>query len=514
MTTEGPVSTDPEYVRGLESEVVRLKQEIANRDAVILSLQETVKELTRRTKMNSANSSKPPSSDGYNKPKPKSLREKTGRKPGGQPGHKGSGIKLPHPPDEVIEHLPVRCTGCPNLTKCASGGVFSCAESRFVIEAVVSTKVVQHCRMDATCPLAYTGDDMSGSMPEDLSAHIQYGDSFTVIVGLLDTFGAVSDERNSQIVRSLFGVTLSPGTVVNMTARCAEKVSETMEKVSEEIGKEKVNHRDETGVYVDGKLHWVHTASTENYTRQTISPKRGKEGIESNGDVRNYKGVMVHDCFGPYWDYTEAQHAVCCAHLLRELNAIEESEPGRKWPGRFKVLLLDMKSAKEAAIAEGKVALDPKRLKSFERRYSRILRDAEKECPKPQIHRGKNGALYIKRGKELSLLFRLQHYRDAVCMYVKDLDVPFDNNLAERDLRNLKGKTKISGGFRSLEHAQYYLDVMSFLSTARKHGISMFEALTAAFNGMADIVLGHRFSEGFGTPSREGVLNSYSERCI
>ncbi len=508
MTSGRPISTDPEYVRGLESEVERLNQVIAGKDAVILSLQEKVKELTRRTNMNSSNSSKPPSSDGYRKPNPRSLRRKTGRRPGGQPGHEGHGIRLPHAPDETIDHLPMKCTDCPNLKDCASGSVFSCAESRYVIDAVMLTKVTEHRRMDADCPLAGSEADLSGSLPGNLTAHIQYGDSFTVVAGLLDTFGAVSDDRISQLLRSFFGVTLSPGTVVNMTARCADKVSETLEGISGKIAETKVNHRDETGLRVNGKLQWVHTASTDGHTRQIIGPKRGKEGIESNGEIRNFKGVIVHDCWESYWNYENSKHATCGAHLLRELNGIEEMEPGHRWPTRFKELLLEMKSAKEKAISEGKVALEPERLKSFHRRYSLAITAAKKECPPIQIRKGKNGALYLKRGRELSLVYRLESHRDAVCLFIEDFDVPFDNNLAERDLRNIKTKAKVSGGFRSNKGAQDYLDVMSYLSTARKHGIGMFDAMTAAFEGNPDIVLRRQSTEMLRAPSQEGVLNS------
>ena len=181
------------------------------------------------------------------------------------------------------------------------------------------------------------------------------------------------------------------------------------------------------------------------------------------------------------------EHATCGAHLLRELNGIEQMEPDHTWPGMFKELLLDMKSAKERAIAEGKTNLEPERLKEFEDRYDRIIQKAEVECPPARIVQGKRGR-YIKRGKEGSLIFRLKEYRTEVTRFVYEADVPFDNNLAERDIRIMKPKLKVSGCFRSEEGAIAYLDMMSYIGTAKKHEISAFDAMIAVFEGKGYIV--------------------------
>lgn len=289
--------------------------------------------------MNSSNSSKPPSTDGFNKPKPKSLRVKTGRRAGGQTGHQGHNIELPHEPDEVIDHLPPKCAGCPNLVDCASGGVFRCGESRYVIDAVMTTRVTEHRRMVADCPLAAakqgssSEEPASGSFPEDLTAHIQYGDSFVVVAGLLNTFGAVSDIRTSRLLRSFFDVTISPGTVVSMTSRCAGKVSDVLGSIRERLLESKVNNADETGMPVNGRICWNHIVCNPGYTLQTLSRKRGTEGMDESGILQNYDGTLVHDCWPSYWKYDSMRHAVCNAHILRELNGIEEQEPGHTWPG-------------------------------------------------------------------------------------------------------------------------------------------------------------------------------------
>ncbi len=366
---------------------------IEEKDKIIASLMELRKEANRKLNMNSTNSSKPPSSDGYRKPHPTSLRQRTGRRPGGQPGHTGHNIHLPHSPDEVIDYLPDRCMLCPRLTECSSKSVFSCADSRYVVDAVMLTKVTEHRRMVAECPDPDAGTEgpTSGSLPESLRSHIQYGDSFTAIAGLLDTFGAVSDSRISQLLRSFFNVSLSPGTVVNMTSRCAELLAPTLKEIRRRIAASKVNHVDETSARVDGKLWWDHVTSTPEYTIQTICTKRGTDGVEANGILKDFEGVLVHDCWQTYWKYDGAEHAVCCAHLLRELNGIEELEPGHLWPGQFKRLLLDMKAAKERAIAKGKTALGERQLRRYSRRYDDIIDLALEESPKLRIVEGKNG---------------------------------------------------------------------------------------------------------------------------
>ena len=187
--------------------------------ATISELQETIKELRRQLDQNSQNSSKPPSSDGYNKPSPKSQREKTGRKPGGQKGHRGSNMSIPHAPDKVIKHLPEKCKTCPRLTQCLQDDkIFTCAEKRYTVDAVVTTKVTEHQSIKAeSCPCGERPEN--GLFPEDVKAYVQYGDSVSVLVGLLSTYGAMSAMRIHVLIGSLLGVKLSTGTVTSMVSR-------------------------------------------------------------------------------------------------------------------------------------------------------------------------------------------------------------------------------------------------------------------------------------------------------
>ena len=456
----------------------------------IEELQETIKELRRQLNQNSKNSSKPPSSDGFKKPKPNSLRTPSGKKPGGQKGHKGSHMSIPHEPDEIKQHLPEKCQTCKRLTRClADGSVFECCEKRYTVDAVVKTVVTEHQSLKVCkCPCGEKCD--AGAFPEDIKAYVQYGESVTVLVGLMHTYGAVSAMRSHVLIGSLLGVSLSTGTIISMVRKCASKVGPTMGKIQTLLSGSDVGHFDETGADINGKLHWVHNSSTAEYTYQSIHKKRGKAGMEDNGVLPRFHGVAVHDRFSPYWHYDGIRHAICNIHIMRDLVGVAENNPGHKWPVEFGKLLMDMKKHRENIIAEGGDHFDDYDLSKYSWMYDYIMRMADTECPPPipdpQCKKKKGRQ---KKGKERSLIEALQNLKESVCLFIHDFKVPFGNNQAEQDVRNIKTRLRIAGCFRTENGAQNYLDVMSYLSTGRKHGISAFDALTAAFSGNADIVL-------------------------
>ena len=454
----------------------------------IKELQETIKELQRQLNQNSQNSSKPPSSDGFNKPRPQSLRQRSGKKQGGQKGHPGAHMSIPHDPDEYHKHLPKKCLSCPHLNECVMNGkVFTCGEKRYEVNAVITTKVTEHQSIRVgSCPC--TGEALSGEFPEGIKAYVQYGDSVSVLAGLLSTYGAVSTMRIHVLLGSLLGVSLSTGTITSMVSKCAQRVGSTLETIKTMLIGTKVANFDETGTDVNGKTIWVHNSSTPELTYQTINAKRGQVGMEDNGVLTEFRGVAVHDCWSPYWKYGGITHAVCNAHLLRELTGVEQYSPDHKWASEFKAFLRSMKKARDKAAAKGKTELSYYYLHKFDAEYGRLMKLADEECPlpsdPPQKKKGRK-----KKGKERSLIERLMALKASVCLFVRDFAVPFDNNQAERDVRNVKTKTKVSGCFRTESGAQNYLDIMSYISTGKKHGVSAYEALTAAFAGNAEIVL-------------------------
>lgn len=456
-----------EELSATHKELSAARAEIAAKDKLIADL------LEKKNK-NSRNSSKPPMSDGLNKPnRDRSLRESSGKKPGGQDGHNGSCLSVLHDPDEVKKHMPKGCTGCPNYAHC-----IRCAQTkeiRYVVDAVVETNVTAHEVVCVECPLEK--ETKCGEFPENIRSYVQYGVNLNSLVVALNTIGAVSVNRIHEILGNVFSIPIATGTISNMVMRVAEKVSKTVEKIGASIAKSGVAHFDETGTRVDGKTKWVHTASTPKYTYLYFGDKRGREGMENGGILPFFKGVAVHDCWAPYWQY-DCNHALCCAHLLRELKGVQENRPEQKWAPTFSQLLLDMKKAREAAISQGKTQLASEKELDFSKRYDEIIRIGIEENPLPEKEPGKKGR--PKKGKVLALIERLQKHKGEVCLFANDFTVPFDNNLAERDIRNVKIKTKVSGCFRSVEGIKAYLKIMSYVGTAKKQGINGFEAIRLA----------------------------------
>ena len=397
-----------------------------------------IAELEERLNKNSQNSSKPPSSDGYKKPSPKSLRKPSGRKQGGQPGHKGSIAK----------------------------------EST---EAAVDVTLTAHEALEIECPRSK--EQLRGSFPAGVNAPMQYGEKLSALAAAFHTVGAVSTNRIHELFGNVFEIPLSTGTVVKMVHNCAANITPAMDRVRADIAGGAMAHFDETGCRVAQHLNWVHVASTESVTFLYLSDKRGSKGMDEGGVLPNFHGIAIHDCWAPYWKY-DMEHGICCAHLLRELNGVKENHPEQKWASRFSKLLLDMKSAKEAAILAGQGSMDDTVYEKLDKRYDRIIRAAYRENPEPEAVSGKRGRR--KRGKVLALIDRLQKYKDAVCLFAKNFAVPFDNNQAERDLRMVKVKVKASGCFRTAEGCRDFLNILAYTSTAKKQKVNPFYAILLA----------------------------------
>jgi transposase len=334
-----------------QSETIKgLNETVDGLHKTIDELNQTIKELLEKLGKNSRNSSKPPSSDGLKKPEPKSLRKASGKKPGGQKGHNGSHFNITSEPDEIILHTPGVCLGCPRHDMCVSHACVG--ETRHVVDAVVETRVVAHQSLVMQCPMS--GLKHKGEFPKNVTSTMQYGDNLQALVVALNTIGAVSINRTHEILSSVFSIPLSTGTISNMVHRCAVGLSSTVEKIREKMVNSALAHFDETGTRVDGKTIWVHNASNCEYTYLTVHAKRGKDGTDAGGVFPFFSGIAVHDCWIPYWKYENVIHALCNAHLLRELISVEENHPEQTWATQFKKLLLTMKSEKERAIELGK----------------------------------------------------------------------------------------------------------------------------------------------------------------
>ena len=447
MTKDEMIKQLLQQVNSLTSTVDSLNATINTQTQLIVQLNQTIQELKEQLNKNSKNSSKPPSSDGYKKPAPKSLRKLSGKKVGGQDGHQGTHLAVITAPDEIVTHMPSACKGCRHYQMCK--GTACIAEKRHVIDAVVTVNVTEHQVLELPICMLH-GDTRRGEFPADVKAAVQYGENLQSLAVALNTVGAVSIKRTHEILSGVFNIPI------------------------------------ETGTRVDKKLWWVHDASNCEYTYLDISPKRGNAGMEQCGVLPEFKGIAMHDCWASYWNYPDIQHAVCCAHLLRELTGIDENHPEQKWASAFIDLLLEMKKVKDKAVEKGKDFLSYYHYHKFDKKYDELIGQARKENPLPETTEKKRGRK--KKGKILALVERLANYKASVCLFIHNFNVPFDNNQAERDLRMIKVKTKVSGCFRTEEGARDYLKIMSYVGTAHKQGYNAYEAIKNAISGHPNFI--------------------------
>lgn len=467
----------------LNTTVAELNQTNDQLNTTIAELNQTIKELKEKLNKNSQNSSKPPSSDGLKKPSPKSLRKPSGKKAGGQKGHDGTCLTVSSEADEIVKHMPSVCETCLYYDSCK--GTACVSESRRVVDIVVTTTVTEHQVLEIqSCPLHAV--PLKGEFPEDIKATVQYGENLQALVVAMNTVGAVSINRTHEILSGVFNIPIATGTISNMVKRCADAISSTVSKIKEKVTASGLVHFDETGTRVSKKLWWVHNASNCEYTYLCISSKRGQIGMAECDVLPHFHGIAVHDCWASYWNYSDMQHALCCAHLIRELTGIAENHPEQVWASGFIDLLLEMKKAKEEAIAEQKESLSDYHHQKIDSRYQELLEQARKENPLPESTEKKRGRK--KKGKILALVERLDHYKASVCLFINNFMVPFDNNQAERDIRMIKVKTKVSGCFRSEDGAVDYLKIMSYIGTAHKQGHNAYDAIKHAISGNPDFI--------------------------
>lgn len=457
--------------------IASLNETVSQLTAIIESLNKQIQEQQEKLNKNSRNSSKPPSSDGLTKPSPTSLRQKTGKKRGGQAGHDGTCLSTLCDPDEVEQHMPAACQGCPHYEQCK--GTACLAEARSIIDAVVTVTITEHQAMSVICPLC--GQTLHGEFPVNVRGPIQYGENLQALTVSLNTAGALSINRIHEILGNVFDIPLSTGAISNIVHRFAEKISGPVASIAEKLKTVALSHFDETGTRVDGKTWWVHSASNALYTYLDIDRKRGAAGMDAIGILPVFSGIAVHDCWAPYWKYPALEHAICNAHITRELLGIMENHPEQKWASDFKLLLEEMKRIRDRAAERGKDALSSYYYRKFSRRYDEIIAVGLKQNPIPEATGKKRGR--PKRGKIRALIERLQKQKNAVCLFIHNFAVPFTNNQAERDIRNVKVKTKVSGCFRTEQGARDYLKIMSYIGTAKKNHVNVHEAIRQAIVG-------------------------------
>ena len=430
-----------------------------------------IRALEIQAKTNSRNSSKPPSSDGFKKPNPKSRRTQSGKKPGGQPGHEGTTLAMVCDPDHHIIHSLGHCSRCyHSLSESDAIG----HERRQVFDVPpVRLEVTEHAAEMKRCDRC--GSISTAVFPEGVDHRVQYGARLKSLAVYLKHYMLIPYDRSTELLKDLFGVPISAGTLCRTTEEASRILEEPTERIRTAIGDAPIVHCDETGVRISKRLHWLHVAGTDSMTWYFPHRKRGSTALEAMGILDGFAGTAVHDGWYSYFKY-RCRHGLCNAHHLRELTFVEE-EYGQLWAKELIELLLEIKERRERSRGRRFAGTT---ISDYTSRYRAIINRGLETNPPPP-NNGKRGR--TKKSKPLNLLERLRDHEDSVLAFMYDFSVPFDNNLAERDLRMMKVQQKISGAFRSFSGAMSFCIIRSYISTVRKQGGNTIDALHDAFMG-------------------------------
>lgn len=421
-------------------------------------------ELKSRLGLNSHNSSKPPSSDGLHK-RPAFAKEKGGSQ-GGQKGHHGMTLEMVEIPDKTIICKSEKCSCGHDLSQEPTSIVSHRQEFDLPIPRL---EVIEYQLAQIVCPKC--GLIHQGEYPKWINAPVQYGNKVKALAVLLNNDYKLPFKKIQSLFGDLYGYSINESTIASANQICYKNLAQTETAIQDNIIASATAHSDESGIRCQGKLHWLHVASTSLYTYLFVHKNRGKQAIESDKSLlMRFNGWLVHDCWSSYFNLSHLKHAICGAHLLRELQALVENSS--KWAGDFQSFLIKTYKTpiQDRINKQSEIELE----------FDEIINQAQIEEPIPE-KTGKKGK--VKRTKGRNLLERLQKHKTAVLAFAFNEQVPFTNNQAERDIRPVKVKQKISGCFRIFTGAQHYARIASFISTTRKNQHNVFKELCNTFNG-------------------------------
>ncbi len=450
-----------------------LLDKISHLELLIESQEERIMVLEEQLKKNSRNSDKPPSSDGLKRQIPNS-RAKSSRKSGGQKGHEGHTLKMVSKPDHIQNHKVEECSHCHHSLKDTEvidhkkRQVFDIPPMKLeVTEHQAEVKKCRHC-----------GTINTAEFPVDVVQSVQYGPRIKSFSVYLMQYQLLPSERTTELIEDIFSQSISEGTLYNWNRAAYQALETTEAIIKQQLIQSPVNHFDETGTFCQNKLNWLHVVSNSNLTFYAIHPKRGKKAMDAINILPKYKGHAVHDFWSSYLPYN-CKHVICNAHLIRELTALSENL-NQEWPSQIKELLLSIKKRVEQSSSRQNF-FDESTLQLFEKEYDKLVRQGLYLNPIQDKSNQKRGR--PKQTKATNLLIRLKEHRASILAFMYDFRIPFTNNLAERDLRMVKVKQKISGTFRSREGAAFFCRIRGFISTVKKNNLNVLNSISQTLEG-------------------------------
>ena len=463
----------------IQKENEQLKQALVGLQEALHAANLKIKELTERLNQNSHNSNWPSSRDKNRKKKrTKSLRAKSGKKPGGQKGHQGYTMAFSETPDAIEVHRPSQCQTCETAFTDNQRAV---AIDKRQVHDLPPMRLVVHEHQAESLLCSQCGQLSQGSFPEKVTNPVQYGSRIQQLAVYLKTEQFIPYNRSRRFFRDLFAVNISPGTLQNIIKRAARRLRPVSNHIKEALIAADVVNFDETGFYIEGQRHWLHTAGTNHLTSYFPHQRRGRIATEAMDILPHFQGTAIHDNWPTYYLYKQCEHGACNVHHLRELTAVAEND-GQPWAARFKWLLLGSKRAVEEAFLAGESALPPSKVSQIERVYRQSIQVALRANPPPPGGWPKPKRGRPKKSKARNLAERLDKRQHEVLAFIYDFKVPFDNNLAERDIRMMKVQQKISGCFRSQSGAEDFCTIRGYISTMRKQGVRVWSALESVFS--------------------------------
>lgn len=490
-----PETMDPSLLSLFSTMVAILIPLLSSVDSMNSNIQDMNSKMDALTKLliekkskNSSNSSLPPSLDGYKKPnKNRSLRESTGKKPGAQKGHKGNGLlKIAADETTVTNHYPRECMNCPHMEECLNR--MKCISTGHVYETKTVIIDNSHKAYEIICPLAKKL--YRASLEEaNIASSQQYGNSIKSAILVLWSIGISSIKRIGEMMKNLFKVSLSEGTIQNIIGSFANKCDRGISVIKNYLSNAKVKGADETGLRSDGSLHWLHVVCNNKATYLYANKKRGFDAIKEDGLLLDATGALIHDCWSSYFKLDSLSHAICLQHIQRELRGASLIEPKHKeYFQRIENLLLEMRKAKLCAIEQGKSSLEEKEITDFKKEYRSLIKEGFETFKKPKRKsRLKLGK--IPEGKIRSLLLRLEKYEEAVFLFLDDFEIEFTNNESERSLRGSKVRQSVSKCFRTNKGLSVFAKINTILDTAKKNGIDRYKMINSVLDNTAHPLL-------------------------